>query len=187
MAGFCARYASEHPLSVSSIMLSVRRMAPLPLKINGGSSPAACHSGALCRRIEINQSKAQKLRLPRTVFWGRELLENIRLRGAIDVSHLQTTVLTGASSTLLTLIKNVPIRPRGVCGNPRGRSTKRMLETRLAARPATRDGYERMKRAAAYEGMTPQELTRVLRATYGKLGWQAQAARDMLMSRRGIF
>jgi Family of unknown function (DUF5681) len=76
---------------------------------------------------------------------------------------------------------------RGVSGNPKGRPTKAKLAARLAARPATRDGYERMKRAAAYDGMTPQELTRVLRATYGKLGWQAQAARDMLMSKRGIF
>jgi Family of unknown function (DUF5681) len=65
---------------------------------------------------------------------------------------------------------------RGVSGNPNGRPTKAKLAARLAARPSTRDGYERMKRAAAYDGMTPQELTRVLRATYGKLGWQAQAA-----------
>ena len=42
-------------------------------------------------------------------------------------------------------------------------------------------------RLAAYDGLTPHELTRLLRATYGKLGWQAQAARDMLMSKRGIF
>jgi hypothetical protein len=44
-----------------------------------------------------------------------------------------------------------------------------------------------MQRRAAYDGLTPHELTRVLRATYGKLGWQAQAARDMLMSKRGVF
>jgi len=75
----------------------------------------------------------------------------------------------------------------GVCGNPKGRPTRAKLAARLAARPATRDGFEKMKRAAAYEGITPQELARVLRTTYGRLGWQAQAARDMLMSKRGIF
>jgi len=75
----------------------------------------------------------------------------------------------------------------GVCGNPRGRPTKRMLEARLAARASTHDYVRQMQRRAAYEGLTPHELTRLLRATYGKLGWQAQAARDMLMSKRGIF
>ena len=75
---------------------------------------------------------------------------------------------------------------RGVSGNPKGRPTKAKLAARLAARPATRDGYERMERAAAYEGITPQELARVLRTTYGRLGWQAQAARDMRMSKRSI-
>jgi hypothetical protein len=43
-----------------------------------------------------------------------------------------------------------------------------------------------MQHRAAYDGLTPYELTRVLRATYGKFGWQAQAARDMLMSKRGV-
>jgi Family of unknown function (DUF5681) len=75
---------------------------------------------------------------------------------------------------------------RGVSGNPKGRPTKAKLAARLTARPATRDGYERMRSAAAYEGMMPEELTRLLRSTYGKLGWQAQAARDMRMSKRSI-
>jgi hypothetical protein len=75
----------------------------------------------------------------------------------------------------------------GVCGNPRGRPTKRILEARLAARASTHDYVRQMQRRAAYDGLTPHELTRLLRATYGKLGWQAQAARDMLMSKRGIF
>jgi hypothetical protein len=74
----------------------------------------------------------------------------------------------------------------GVSGNPRGRPTTARLEARLAARAATREGLDRMTRAAAYEGISPQEFTRALRAAYGKLGWQAQAARDMLMSKRGI-
>jgi hypothetical protein len=75
----------------------------------------------------------------------------------------------------------------GVTGNLHGRPTKRVLEARLAARASTHDYVRQMQRRAAYEGLTPHELTRVLRATYGKLGWQAQAARDMLMSKRGIF
>ena len=75
----------------------------------------------------------------------------------------------------------------GASGNLRGRPTKAKLAASLTARPSTGDGYERMKRAAAYDGLTPHELTRLLRATYGKLGWQAQAARDMLMSKHGIF
>jgi hypothetical protein len=75
----------------------------------------------------------------------------------------------------------------GVCGNPHRRPTKRMLEARLAARASTHDYVRQMQRRAAYDGLTPHELTRLLRATYRKLGWQAQAARDILMSKRGIF
>jgi len=75
----------------------------------------------------------------------------------------------------------------GVSGNPKGRPTKAKLAARLAARASTSSGLEQMKRRAAYQRMTPEELTRLLRSTYGKLGWQAKAARDMRMSKRGIF
>jgi hypothetical protein len=75
---------------------------------------------------------------------------------------------------------------RGVSGNPKGRPTKARLEAKLAARASTSSGLEQMKRRAAYRGMTPEELKRLLRATYGRLGWQAQAARDMRMSKRSI-
>jgi len=75
---------------------------------------------------------------------------------------------------------------RGVSGNEKGRPTKVRLEAKLAARASTSSGLEQMKHRAAYQGMTPEELTRLLRSTYGKLGWQAQAARDMRMSKRSI-
>jgi hypothetical protein len=70
----------------------------------------------------------------------------------------------------------------GVSGNPRGRPTN----VRLAAKRAAKGSYrEKLKRAASYEGMTPEQFVRLARITYGKC-WQASLAGDLKMSVRGI-
>jgi hypothetical protein len=70
----------------------------------------------------------------------------------------------------------------GVCGNPRGRPTN----ARLAAKRAATGGYrEKLKRAASYEGITPEQFVRLARVAYGK-SWQAAFAGDLNMSVRGL-
>jgi hypothetical protein len=70
----------------------------------------------------------------------------------------------------------------GVCGNPRGRPTK----ARLAAKRAAVGSYrEELKRAASYEGITPEQFVRLARVAYGKC-WQAPLASDLNMSVRGL-
>ena len=73
----------------------------------------------------------------------------------------------------------------GVCGNPRGRPTNATLAAKLAARAATRDSYERIKRAAAYNGITPEQIARVARAVFGKF-WKAEVARELMLSHQTI-
>jgi hypothetical protein len=70
----------------------------------------------------------------------------------------------------------------GVCGNPRGRPTN----ARLAAKRAATGSYrEKLKRAASYEGITPEQFVRLARVAYGKC-WQAPLASDLNMSVRGL-
>jgi hypothetical protein len=70
----------------------------------------------------------------------------------------------------------------GVCGNPRGRPTN----ARLAAKRAATGSYvERLKRAASYEGLTPEHFVRLARIAYGK-SWQGPLASDLDMSLRGL-
>jgi hypothetical protein len=70
----------------------------------------------------------------------------------------------------------------GVCGNPRGRPTN----ARLAAKRAAKGSYtEQLKRAASYEGITPEQFVRLARLTHGK-SWQAPLAVGLGMSVRGL-
>ena len=69
----------------------------------------------------------------------------------------------------------------GVCGNPRGRPTN----ARLAAKRAATDRSLDLKRAASYEGMTPDQFVRLARIAYGK-SWQGPPAADLDMSVRGV-
>jgi hypothetical protein len=70
----------------------------------------------------------------------------------------------------------------GVCGNPRGRPTN----AKLAAKRAAKGSYrEKLKRAAGYEGITPEHFVRLARIAYGK-SWQAPLAGDLNMSVRGV-
>jgi hypothetical protein len=69
----------------------------------------------------------------------------------------------------------------GVCGNPRGRPTN----ARLAAKRAATDPQLELKRAASYEGLTPEHFVRLARIAYGKC-WQAPLAGDLSMSIRGV-
>jgi hypothetical protein len=69
----------------------------------------------------------------------------------------------------------------GVCGNPRGRPTN----ARLAAKRAATGGSAELKRAASYEGITPEQFVRLARIAYGKC-WQAPLAGDLNMSVRGV-
>ena len=70
----------------------------------------------------------------------------------------------------------------GVCGNPRGRPTN----ARRAAKRAATDSYrEKLKRAASYEGITPEQFVRLARIAYGKC-WQGPLAGDLSMSVRGV-
>jgi hypothetical protein len=70
----------------------------------------------------------------------------------------------------------------GVCGNPRGRPTN----ARLAAKRAAMGSYkEKLKRAAGYEGITPEQFVRLARVAYGK-SWQASLAGDLNLSVRGV-
>lgn len=70
----------------------------------------------------------------------------------------------------------------GVCGNPRGRPTN----ARLAAKRATAGGHrEKLKRAASYEGITPEQFVRLARIAYGKQ-WQGPLAGDLNVSVRGL-
>jgi hypothetical protein len=69
-----------------------------------------------------------------------------------------------------------------VCGNPRGRPTN----VRLAAKRAATGSYkEKLKRAASYEGITPEQFVRLARIAYGKQ-WQGPLAGDLRMSVRGV-
>jgi hypothetical protein len=69
----------------------------------------------------------------------------------------------------------------GVCGNPRGRPTN----ARLAANRAATDRHIDLKRAASYEGITPEQFVRLARLTYGK-SWQAPLAAGLGISVRGV-
>src|SRR6516164_4577636 len=69
----------------------------------------------------------------------------------------------------------------GVSGNPRGRPTA----ARLAAKRAALGDLAVLKRAASYEGMTPEQFVRVARAAYGK-SWRIPLAADLIMSVRGV-
>jgi len=69
----------------------------------------------------------------------------------------------------------------GVCGNPRGRPTN----ARLAAKRAALGEDAVLKRAASYEGITPEQFVRLARTVYGRL-WQGPLAADMMMSRQGV-
>ena len=69
----------------------------------------------------------------------------------------------------------------GVYGNPRGRPTA----ARLAAKRAALGDLAVLKRAASYEGMTPEQFVRVARAAYGK-SWRIPLAADLIMSVRGV-
>jgi hypothetical protein len=69
----------------------------------------------------------------------------------------------------------------GVCGNPRGRPTN----ARLAAKRAALGDLAALKRAASYEGMSPEQFVRVARTIYGRF-WQGPLATDMIMSRQGV-
>jgi hypothetical protein len=70
----------------------------------------------------------------------------------------------------------------GVCGNPRGRPTN----ARLAAKRGAVGSYvERLKRAAGYAGLTPEQLVRLARIAYGR-SWQGPLAADLGMSVRGV-
>jgi hypothetical protein len=69
----------------------------------------------------------------------------------------------------------------GVCGNPRGRPTN----ARLAAKRAPTNRHIDLKRAASYEGITPEQFVRLARLTYGK-SWQAPLAAGLGMSVRGV-
>jgi hypothetical protein len=121
----------------------------------------------------------------------------VRAEDAVPVSQRRTMQMPTDDSRMPTM----PVLPwrrppvtrdrkgqwqSGVSGNPRGRPRKARLEAKLAARASTHDYVRQMQRRAAYDGLRPHELTRLLRATYGKLGWQAQAAGDMLMSKLGV-
>ena len=69
----------------------------------------------------------------------------------------------------------------GVCGNPRGRPTN----ARLAAKRAPTNRHIDLKRAASYEGITPEQFVRLARIAYGKC-WQAPLAGDLNISVRGV-
>ena len=69
----------------------------------------------------------------------------------------------------------------GASGNPRGRPTN----ARLAAKRAVLGDLAVLKRAASYEGMTPEQFVRVARAAYGK-SWRIPLAADLIMSVRGV-
>jgi len=69
----------------------------------------------------------------------------------------------------------------GVCGNPRGRPTN----ARLAAKRAPTNRHIDLKRAASYEGITPEQFVRLARIAYGK-SWQGPVAADMGVSVRGV-
>jgi hypothetical protein len=70
----------------------------------------------------------------------------------------------------------------GACGNPRGRPTNATLAAKRAAKGSYR---EKLKRAASYEGITPEHFVRLARIAYGK-SWQAPLAGDLNMSVRGV-
>jgi hypothetical protein len=69
----------------------------------------------------------------------------------------------------------------GVCGNPRGRPTN----ARLAVKRAATDRHIDLKRAASYEGITPEQFVRLACLTYGK-SWQAPLAAGLGISVRGV-
>ena len=69
----------------------------------------------------------------------------------------------------------------GVSGNPRGRPTN----ARLRAKREALGELAVLKRAASYEGITPEQFVRVARAAYGK-SWRIPLAADLIMSVRGV-
>jgi len=69
----------------------------------------------------------------------------------------------------------------GVSGNLRGRPTN----ARLRAKRAAIGEYATLKRAASYEGITPEQFVRLARTVYGRW-WQGPLAADMMMSRQGV-
>jgi hypothetical protein len=69
----------------------------------------------------------------------------------------------------------------GVSGNPRGRPTN----ARLAAKRATLGDHAELRRAASYDGITPEQFVRLARVVYGRW-WQGPLAADMTMSRQGV-
>jgi hypothetical protein len=69
----------------------------------------------------------------------------------------------------------------GVTGNPKGRPTN----ARLAVKRAALGEYAALRRAASYEGMTPEQFVRLARTVYGK-SWQGPLATDIMMSRQGV-
>jgi hypothetical protein len=69
----------------------------------------------------------------------------------------------------------------GVTGNPRGRPTN----ARLAAKRAATGEHAALRRAASYEGITPEQFVRLARTVYGR-SWQRPLAADMMMSRQGV-
>jgi hypothetical protein len=70
----------------------------------------------------------------------------------------------------------------GVSGNERGRPTNARL---AAKRVATGSYREKLKRAASYEGITPEQFVRLARTAYGK-SWQGSLAADFGVSVRGV-
>ena len=69
----------------------------------------------------------------------------------------------------------------GICGNPKGRPTNAMLAAKRAATDRSLD----LKRAASYEGITPEQFVRLARTAYGK-SWHGPLAADLGMSVRGV-
>ena len=63
----------------------------------------------------------------------------------------------------------------------RGRPTN----ARLRAKRAAIGEYATLKRAASYEGITPEQFVRLARTVYGRW-WQGPLAADMMMSRQGV-
>jgi hypothetical protein len=69
----------------------------------------------------------------------------------------------------------------GVCGNPRGRPTNARLRAKREATDRSLD----LKRAASYEGLTPDQFVRLARIAYGR-SWQGPLAAGLGMSVRGV-
>ena len=132
------------------------------------------------------------------------VIEEIRAAGGhAQVSHGLDCALAGAVQIRETImpthesqLPRMPVLPwqrppvsrnpkgqfrPGASGNPRGRPTN----ARLAAKRAALGDLAILKRAASYEGMTPEQFVRVARAAYGK-SWRIPLAADLIMSVRGV-